>query len=78
MTQPTAEALRELADRHELAIKLDQTDASFSLSREDMQTIVWALRSAAETALRCTVCGRHLCRVEDCANDECPLLKGVQ
>jgi hypothetical protein len=76
MKQPTAKALRELADRHELAIKLDQTDASFSLSRENMQTIVWALRSAAETVLRCTICGRRLCRVEDCADDLCPLLEG--
>lgn len=46
MTRPTAGKLKELAERHELALALDDVDTSFSLSREDMQTIVWALRNA--------------------------------
>jgi hypothetical protein len=39
--------LRELADRHELAVRLDESAPEFHLSKQDMQAIIFCLRFTA-------------------------------
>ncbi len=39
--------LRELADRHDLALAMDRADPGFHLSNDDMRAIAFALRFTA-------------------------------
>lgn len=45
---PSADQLRELAERHDLAVKLDESAPEFHLSNDDMKAIVFSLRFTAE------------------------------
>jgi hypothetical protein len=47
---PSKSELLELADRHKLALTIGDADPGFHLSNDDMRTIEWALRDAANRA----------------------------
>ena len=54
MTRPPSDRdrLKELADRFDLALTLDESAVSFHLSGDDMKAIAFSLRFVAEQLLR--------------------------